>query len=146
MWRAAGLRFGVAEAPDDTHSKTAEDAGRALGLLAGGVSLSQAAAALPDDANGRRWRRATPALVGLHLLAGRLEEPAEEPLGDTRAGVLLAQHRATLVAAFGSGFPAEVQALVAEVERLLAARPRSVEAGRPDGPEATAASPSQRAR
>ena len=101
--------------PEDT------EAGRTLGVLSGGVAFAQAAAALPDDPAGRAWRAATPALVGLHVLAGRLSGPDEEPLGRTRGLALLEQHRLALRSAFGGEVPAEAAELVAEVERLLEA-------------------------
>ncbi|BAM04107.1 hypothetical protein PSMK_19480 [Phycisphaera mikurensis NBRC 102666] len=93
-------------------------------MLAGGVALAQAAAALPDDEDGRRWRAATPALVGLHVLAGRLVGAEGEPIGRTRARVLLGQHRRALQRAFGAaGVPAAAAGLAEEVERLLARPP-----------------------
>ena len=97
-----------------------EAQGEALGILAGGVTLAQAAAALPDSEEGRRWRAATPALVGLHVLAGRLTGAEAEPVGRSRALALLAEHRAALEAAFAGGqLPVEAAKLLAEVERLL---------------------------
>ncbi len=104
---------------------TAETRGEALGILAGGVTLAQAASALPDTAEGRRWRAATPALVGLHVLAGRLADAEAEPVGRTRALALLAEHRAALKAAFAGGeLPGEAAKLLAEVERVLAQPPQ----------------------
>ena len=103
------------DGPEDT------EAGRTLGVLSGGVAFAQAAAALPDGPEGRAWRAATPALVGLHVLAGRLSGPDEEPLGRARGLALLGQHRAALRAAFGEEVPAEAAELLAEVQRLLGA-------------------------
>jgi hypothetical protein len=66
-------------------------------LLGRWVEFAQSAVALPDDAQGRRWKRAVPAIIGLQAVAMALQEAPELPaderaLGIDRARLLIERH------------------------------------------------------
>jgi hypothetical protein len=75
-------------------------------LLGRWVEFAQSAVALPDDTEGRAWRDAVPAIIGLQALVMALHEldqlPADEQaLGIDRARILIERHTHQLHNAFG---------------------------------------------
>ncbi len=74
-------------------------------LLGRWIEFARSAVALPDDADGRAWKQAIPAIIGLQAVCMALREvddlPADErALGLDRADLLIQQHTAELHAAF----------------------------------------------
>lgn len=77
-------------------------------LLGRWIDFAQSAVALPDDADGRAWKRSVPAIIGLQAIAMALrhadELPADErALGIDRARVGIDRYTADLRQAFGDG-------------------------------------------
>lgn len=77
-------------------------------LLGRWVEFARSAVALPDDADGRAWKRSIPAIIGLQAVAMALthsdELDAEQTaVGLDRARVLIERHTAELHEAFGEG-------------------------------------------
>ena len=75
-------------------------------LLGRWVEFAQSAVALPDDASGRAWKAAVPAIIGLQSLAMALRhadelDEAERALGIDRARVGIERYTDSLREAFG---------------------------------------------
>lgn len=75
-------------------------------LLGRWIEFAQSAVALPDNAEGRAWKRAVPEIIGLQAVAMALSEADqldddERALGLDRARLLVAAHTEKLVALFG---------------------------------------------
>ncbi len=75
-------------------------------LLGRWMEFARSALALPDDAEGRAWRQAVPAIIGLQAVAMALSEAGEldreqRALGCDRARVLIERHRNELHGIFG---------------------------------------------
>jgi hypothetical protein len=76
-------------------------------LLAGWVQFAQGAVALPDDAEGDRWRACVAPSIGLHAIAMALAElhkidPAERPLAMDKAELGIKQHAGEVNAAWAA--------------------------------------------
>ncbi|HMN95438.1 MAG TPA: hypothetical protein PKC43_04405 [Phycisphaerales bacterium] len=86
-------------------------------LLARWIDFARGAAALPADADGRRWRSAVPSIIELHALALALDElialpERERDVARDRASVQIAAAAARLSALWhGEEFPAALRAL-----------------------------------
>ena len=75
-------------------------------LLGRWVEFAQSAVALPDDADGRAWKAAVPAIIGLQSLAMALQHASEldreeRLLGIDRARVGIERYTDELRGAFG---------------------------------------------
>ncbi len=75
-------------------------------LLGRWVEFAQAAVALPDDAQGRNWRQAVPAIIGLQAVTMALGDadqlaPDQRALGLDRAEILIDRHVRQLHGIFG---------------------------------------------
>jgi len=103
-------------------------------LLGRWVEFARSAVALPDDAEGRAWKRAIPAVIGLQAVAMALKHSDEldarqTAVGVDRARVLIERHTVELHEAFGEAdlHPMLVEMIqdawsaVHETERRLAA-------------------------
>jgi hypothetical protein len=76
-------------------------------LLGRWIEFARSALALPDDAEGRAWRQAVPAIIGLQAVAMALAEADQldhdqRALGCDRARVLIERHATELHAIFGA--------------------------------------------
>ncbi|MFK7759775.1 MAG: hypothetical protein AB8C13_07510 [Phycisphaerales bacterium] len=70
-------------------------------LLSGWIQFAQSAVALPDDAEGDRWRDSIAPAIGLHAIAMALAElykldPAERPLAMDKAELGIKEHAKSL--------------------------------------------------
>lgn len=70
-------------------------------LLGQWVEFARSAVALPDDADGRKWRAAVPDIIGLQAVTMALRELDQLPeneraLGLDRARILIHRHSAAL--------------------------------------------------
>ncbi len=75
-------------------------------LLGRWIDFARSAVALPDDATGRAWRQAIPAVIGLQAVTMALGEVGDLPddqraLGLDRAEILIQRHTDQLRQAFG---------------------------------------------
>ncbi len=100
-------------------------------LLGRWVEFARSAVALPDDAEGRAWRKSVPDIIGLQAVAMALRdaerlEPDQRALGVDRARVLIERHTAHLHAAFG---PAELHPMLVELITDAWSAVRAVECG-----------------
>jgi hypothetical protein len=94
-------------------------------LLGRWTEFARASVALPRNAEGDRWRRAVPAIIGLQAVTYGLGEmdrlaPDERALGLDRAAVLIDRHAAELCALWGAA-PArhELAELIADSRSAL---------------------------
>lgn len=96
--------------PDD-HDATVNGSIQRLtwaALLGQWVRFAQSALALPDDAEGRAWKAAVPAIIALQAVCMALRDahrlpPDERALGLDRARILLEKHSAELHRLFANG-------------------------------------------
>ncbi len=77
-------------------------------LLGRWVEFARAAVALPDDAEGRAWKKVVPDIIGLQAVAMALKdadqlEPDQRALGIDRSRVMIERHTEHIHAAFGEG-------------------------------------------
>jgi hypothetical protein len=77
-------------------------------LLGRWMEFAQTAVALPDDADGRAWKQAVPAIIGLQAVTMALREVNDLPnderaLGLDRAEILIERHADELHRAFAGG-------------------------------------------
>lgn len=75
-------------------------------LLGRWVEFARSAVALPDDAEGRAWKRSIPAIIGLQAVAMALShhddlDAEQTAVGIDRARVLIERHTGELHEAFG---------------------------------------------
>ena len=97
------------------------------GLLGKWTEFARAALALPRTAEGDRWKRAVPSIVGLQALTHALAEVQdlssdELALAFDRAEVLIDRHRADLERLWrGESLHGELQALIADARHALTA-------------------------
>ena len=95
-------------------------------LLGRWIEFAQAAVALPDDAEGRMWRAATPAVIGLQALCMALRDvdrlpPDQRALGLDRAQLLIERHTAELNQIFADQpLHPTLSELLADAETALA--------------------------
>ncbi len=76
-------------------------------LLGRWIEFARSAVALPDDADGRAWKQAVPAIIGLQAVVMALDhadelDPAQQAVGVDRARLLVARHTRELHEAFGT--------------------------------------------
>jgi hypothetical protein len=74
-------------------------------LLGHWVEFARSAVALPDDAEGRAWRKSIPAIIGLQAVTMALAEaddlePEQRAVGVDRSRVLIERHTRELHEAF----------------------------------------------
>lgn len=91
-------------------------------LLARWTAFARASLALPRDAEGDRWRRAVPSIVGLQAVAHALGEgPSlardELALGLDRASLLIDRHEGELRALWSGALHPELESLVGDARR-----------------------------
>ena len=108
------------------------------GLLGQWVQFAQTAVALPEGAEGDRWKAAVADLIGLSALTMALDESghlpdAEKALAKDRAKVLLDRHRDNLRSIFGlDGMHPMVRQMINDAEaaweHLVAALPHDYDA------------------
>jgi hypothetical protein len=96
------------------------------GLLGRWIEFAQAALALPDDAEGDRWRRSVPAIINLQAVTFALADlgsiPWEEhDLARDRAEILVRKNAAEMEDAWRSvAMPPELLELLADANSALA--------------------------
>lgn len=96
------------------------------GLLGRWIEFAQGALALPDDADGDRWRRSVPAIINLQAVTFALADlgslPWEEhDLARDRAEILVRRHAAEIEGAWRAvAMPPELLELLEDAGRALA--------------------------
>lgn len=95
-------------------------------LLGRWVEFARSALALPDDAEGQRWRQSVPDIIMLQAVTfalrqlDELDQP-ERSLGLDRAQILIDRHADHLHGRFGSGqLPPGLRDLVQDARQQLA--------------------------
>ena len=95
-------------------------------LLGRWVEFARSALALPDDAFGRRMRAAVPDIIMLQAVWFALQhvdelDAAQRALGLDRAEILIDTHVSALRRRFEDDVPAQIQELIGDAQRQLAA-------------------------
>jgi hypothetical protein len=107
-------------------------------LLGRWVEFAQAAVALPDDADGRNWRQAVPAIIGLQAVTMALGDADQlaadqRALGLDRAEILINRHVKQLHAIFGeAALHPMLEELILDAHSALR-QVRAMHAGDPPG-------------
>lgn len=110
------------------------------GLLGKWTEFARSALALPPTAEGERWKRAVPSIVGLQAVTLALGEvgalpPDELALSLDRAEVLIDRHRAELERNWpGEPLHAALRALITDARHALTAAHEKRTAGPAERP------------
>jgi hypothetical protein len=96
------------------------------GLLAQWVQFAQASLALPEAADGPRWRQSVPAVINLQAVTFALADlqrlpQDEQALGLDRAELLIGENAHRLRTIWASALPASLKEIIDDSQIALAA-------------------------